>query len=64
MSEYSELWVNIPNYRIRKSVDLLPLFVDKPMMYSPGEKFQYNNAGFVLLGMIIEEVAKSDFDIF
>lgn len=62
MSEYSDLWLDVPNYRIRKSLDLLPLFKNKPMMYSPGEKFQYNNTGFVLLGMMIEEITKDSFD--
>ena len=57
MDEYEELWVDFPNYRVRKSVDLLPLFIDKPMMYPRGAKFQYNNTGFVVLGLIIERVA-------
>lgn len=42
--------------------DLLPLFIDKPMMYSKGEKFQYNNTGYVLLAMIIENVTGMMFD--
>ena len=25
------------------------------MMFTPGEQFHYNNAGFILLGLIIEE---------
>jgi CubicO group peptidase (beta-lactamase class C family) len=40
MDEYAELWNDFPNYKIRKSMDLVPLFIDKPMMYKPGEKFQ------------------------
>lgn len=62
MDEYSELWVNYPNYKIRTNADLLPLFIDKPMMYSKGEKFQYNNTGFVLLAMIVEEKTGLPFD--
>jgi CubicO group peptidase (beta-lactamase class C family) len=62
MSEYSDLWVNFPNYKIRKSKDLLPLFIEMPMMYQAGEKFQYNNSGYVLLGLMIESVTGQLFD--
>jgi len=62
MNEYSELWQDYPNYKIRKSTDLLPLFIDKPMMYKAGEKFQYNNSGYVVLGMIIEKITGLLFD--
>jgi CubicO group peptidase (beta-lactamase class C family) len=62
MEEYAELWKDFPNYKIRKSMDLLPLFIDKPMMYKAGEKFQYNNTGFVVLGIIIEKITGMLFD--
>lgn len=62
MDEYEELWTNFPNYKIRSNSDLLPLFIDKPMMYPKGEKFQYNNTGYVLLAMIIEKVTGLLFD--
>jgi len=62
MEEYAELWQEFPNYKIRKSMDLLPLFINKPMMYKAGEKFQYNNSGFVVLGLIIEKITGILFD--
>lgn len=62
MDEYEELWVDYPNYKIRHNSDLLPLFISKPMMYPKGEKFQYNNSGYVLLAMIIEKVTGMYFD--
>lgn len=62
MENYDELWINYPNYKIRSSSDLLPLFITKPMMYPKGEKFQYNNTGFVVLGLIIESITKQKFD--
>ena len=64
MEDYEDLWVDLPNYRIRKSSDLIPLFIDKPMMYPKGEKFQYNNSGYVILGLIIEEITGKPFDVF
>jgi CubicO group peptidase (beta-lactamase class C family) len=62
MNEYTELWQDFPNYKIRKSMDLVPLFINKPMMYNAGEKFQYNNTGYVVLGLIIEKIAGMLFD--
>lgn len=62
MNEYEKLWRDYPNYRIRHNSDLLPLFIHKPMMYPKGERFQYNNSGYVLLAMIIEKVAGMYFD--
>ena len=62
MEEYEELWTDFPNYRIRCNRDLLPLFIDKPMMYPKGERFQYNNSGYVMLALIIEAVTHTAFD--
>ncbi|MBQ2047642.1 MAG: serine hydrolase [Schwartzia sp.] len=62
MEEYEELWVDFPNYRIRNNSDLLPLFIEKPMMYPRGEKFQYNTSGYVMLALIIEKVTGTAFD--
>lgn len=62
MEEYEELWIDYPNYKIRRNNDLFPLFMNKPMMYSKGEKFQYNNSGYVLLASIIEKITGMYFD--
>jgi D-alanyl-D-alanine carboxypeptidase len=35
---------------------LVALFKDEPPDFQPGEKYQYNNSGYYLLGMIIEKV--------
>lgn len=62
MKEYEELWMDYPNYKIRHNNDLFPLFINKPMMYEKGERFQYNNSGYVLLASIIEKVTGMYFD--
>jgi len=62
MQDYSQLWKNTPSYNFRRSKDLIPLFINKPMSYQPGTKFQYNNTGYVVLGLIIEEITKKPFD--
>ncbi len=62
MDNYSDLWQDFPNYNIRKTVDLFIMFLNKPMMYEKGTKFQYNNTGYVVLGRIIEIVSQQPFD--
>ena len=62
MKEYAELWQDFPNYKIRKSMDIVPLFINKPMMYEAGKRFQYNNTGFLVLGIIIEKITDMLFD--
>jgi D-alanyl-D-alanine carboxypeptidase len=39
----------------RELNDYLPLFVDKPLRFEPGTRGSYSNAGYIVLGMIIEE---------
>lgn len=64
MEDYDELWIDYPNYKIRTSSDIIPLFIHKLMMYPTGDRFQYNNTGFVVLGLIIEAIAGSSFDVY
>jgi len=43
--------------------DLLPLFANDPLAFEPGTKLQYSNAGYALLGLIIEKASgQSYFD--
>jgi CubicO group peptidase (beta-lactamase class C family) len=42
---------------LRKLSDYLPLFVDKPLEFEPGSDQRYSNAGFVVLGLIIEKIS-------
>lgn len=62
MEEYEDLWRDFPNYKIRSNRDLLPLFLEKPMMYPRGSRFQYNNTGFVILAVIMESITGAVFD--
>ena len=38
-----------------------PLFVNDTLSFSPGEKFQYSNSGYIVLGAIIERVSRQDY---
>ncbi|WP_233880886.1 serine hydrolase domain-containing protein [Virgibacillus halodenitrificans] len=61
MDDFEELWEQNPMYLIRKPADFLPMFSNKPMKFTPGEKFHYNNAGYILLGLIIEAISGMGF---
>jgi CubicO group peptidase (beta-lactamase class C family) len=61
MKDFEELWVNTPMYHIRKGRDFLPLFRTEPMKGPAGERFHYNNAGYILLGLIVEKVSGLEF---
>jgi D-alanyl-D-alanine carboxypeptidase len=39
----------------------LPLFVNDPLSFTPGEKFQYSNSGYMVLGAIIEKISGQDY---
>lgn len=39
----------------------LPLFASDPLAFPPGEKFQYSNSGYMVLGAIIEKASGKDY---
>ncbi|HJQ35875.1 MAG TPA: serine hydrolase domain-containing protein [Thermoanaerobaculia bacterium] len=47
---------------LRTVPDLLSLFQTEPLAFRPGEKWQYSNGGYVLLGAIIEAVAGMSYE--
>jgi CubicO group peptidase (beta-lactamase class C family) len=42
---------------IRKLSDYVPLFAGAPLQFEPGADQKYSNAGFIVLGLIIEKVS-------
>ena len=57
-SKYDET----PKDRIRSLADYMPLFVDKPLEFETGQGKRYSNAGYVLLGLVIEKVSGMTYD--
>ncbi len=56
LADYGGLWVDQPSYRMERPGDFLPLFSDRVPYRLPGQQWQYSNAGFIMLGLVIEEV--------
>jgi CubicO group peptidase (beta-lactamase class C family) len=49
---------------LRSVSDYMRLFVDAPLAFDPGERFGYSNAGYVVLGAIIERVSGMSYDAY
>ncbi|MGN7477257.1 serine hydrolase domain-containing protein [Solibacillus silvestris] len=62
MDDFEELWVKHPMYRMRNGYDFLPLFQYEPMKQAVGERFHYNNAAYILLGLVVEKISNRRFE--
>jgi CubicO group peptidase (beta-lactamase class C family) len=58
---YEDLFLERPNYSVIETADYLPQFVGKPPNFAPGEGCRYCNAGYVLLGLMIERATGSTY---
>jgi CubicO group peptidase (beta-lactamase class C family) len=45
----------------RHNRDFIPLSADNPLQFDPGTRQQYSNAGYVLLGALVERVSGEDY---
>ena len=53
---YEDLWRTRPNYTVTETADFLPQFARKKANFPPGEACRYCNCGFVLLGLVVEQL--------
>ena len=58
---FTEQFWSTPREHFRTVQDWLPLFSDLPLAFQPGERWSYSNAGFVVLGAVIERVSKQSY---
>lgn len=45
-------------------LELIDLFKNEPMDFSPGEAYRYNNSGYFILGYIIEKISGQSYEDF
>ncbi len=60
-ASYAGLWRDRPCYRYVDPADFVPLFRDDPQQFDPGGRFLYNNAAFVVLGLVVEAISGERF---
>ncbi|HXM78292.1 MAG TPA: serine hydrolase domain-containing protein [Thermoanaerobaculia bacterium] len=53
-----------PKNRLRALPDYLALFEKKPLLFEPGAKREYSNAGYIVLGLMIEKLSGQGFHDF
>jgi CubicO group peptidase (beta-lactamase class C family) len=46
---------------IRTLKDYLPLFVNQPLAFEPGTRNAYSNAGYIVLGLLVERLSGDDY---
>lgn len=55
-ADYGALWNDLPPARAERPVDFLPLYGHLPAYCPPGATYRYSNAGYVLLGELLEQL--------
>ncbi len=48
----------------RSPRDYFPIFADEPLLFEPGSARQYSNAGYIVLGAVIEELSGEPYDAY
>ncbi|HEX8693507.1 MAG TPA: serine hydrolase domain-containing protein [Longimicrobium sp.] len=46
---------------LRHNRDFLPLFASEPLLFEPGTQSRYSNAGYVVLGLLVERLSGEDY---
>jgi CubicO group peptidase (beta-lactamase class C family) len=58
---FTEEYERTAKDRLRAIKDYLPLFAGKPLEFEPGKQFRYSNAGFMVLGGVVQRVSGEDY---
>lgn len=55
-------WGRVSNTTCASPSDALELFINDPLLFPPGEKYEYSSYGYVLLSAVLESAAGMDFE--
>jgi CubicO group peptidase (beta-lactamase class C family) len=61
VEDFDNFTVDIPWSELETPTDYLPLFAGRSPKFPPGARCSYSNGGYVLLGVIIEEIASAPY---
>ncbi len=56
VADFDDFRLSVPWHDLRGPRDYLPCFPDEEAKFAPGEGFAYSNGGYILLGVVIEEL--------
>lgn len=59
---FENLWKAIGPCAVKRPGQLLPFFMDEAPHQPPGAGFEYSNAGYILLGLMLEKASGMPFD--
>jgi CubicO group peptidase (beta-lactamase class C family) len=58
---FNDKFMKASRDRFRKIEDYFPLFAEEKLQFEPGERFRYSNAGFMVLGAIVQKASGMDY---
>jgi CubicO group peptidase (beta-lactamase class C family) len=64
ITEFDGFTVAVPWSELRGPRDYLAVFPDEPMKFAPGARFSYSNGGYIVLGIVIEELSGTGYQDF
>lgn len=56
ITDFDHFTLSLPWYELKGPRDYLAVFPDEAMKFPPGTRFSYSNGGYILLGVVIEEL--------
>jgi len=57
VDDFDNFKVEVPWYELKGPRDYLSVFPKEAMKFPPGARFSYSNSGYILLGVLIEEIS-------